>query len=1081
MTVSYAQEQLWFIDEFHHGLPAHNVPWLIRLRGPLDVPALARALGALTARHETLRTRLVPGTDGHPVRRVDPAAIPELTVTGDVLTGSTLREVADAESLRPFRLAQDQPLRTRLVRTGPDEHALLMVAHQTAADDRSLPVLVGDLAALYRAQVTGEPAGLPEAPRFSGYVAAERERLRGTTLAGLEEYWRTALAGLETSRFPADRPRPPLADHSGEVAETVIEPELLGRLRGLSREHGTTLPVTLLAAMLTLLQRYTGQTDLVAGTVLEGMVLEGTVPGGTGADQDDAAGLVGFAERLLPVRADASGDPAFAEFLDRVTASVAGARAHAGLPFAKIVELLAIDRDPGRFPVFQTMFWYAEPAPSAAQTEEAGVRFGAERLPLRASRYDIAFAAEPVPGGLRVRATYAPALFDPATVNRLLGHYSVLLRGIAGLPSAPLSSLPVLTAAELHDELVTWNDTDTDMPVQCIHAGIQERVAAAPGATAAEFEGERLTYAELNRQANQIARRLRDLGAGPEVLTGVCMGTGLRRLAALLGVWKAGAGYVPLDPAQPVGRLSFMIDDTGMRVIVTDAASAASVPAAGGVAVLNLDEVREELAGLPGGDLTDTGVSPSNVAYVIYTSGSTGQPKGVVIEHGQAIHFLHGMARHWRVGPGSAVLQFAAFTFDVSVMDMFMPLLGGGKVVLAAPQTLHSPPRLAALLRDAHITFACLPPTVLNLLAGQEFPELRTLLSSGEELSSELLKAWLHIGADIYNGYGPTECSIGSVFMKLEPSTPLPPPIGRPKPNYRAYVLDQHLKPVPVGVTGELHIGGPGVGRGYLNRPDLTRERFIPDPFRPGRGEGAGARLYKTGDLARRRPDGTLVFAGRIDDQVKIRGLRVEPGEIESALMRHPDIAQAVVTVVTGNSGVQQLAAYLRPTAADPGGAAAVDADDVRRHLARSLPSYMIPQYLVPLAELPLTAHGKIDKPRLPPPWTAGAAAGTTTAKEPPRTLIEAVLTDLYANVLGITEVGATDGFFTVGGNSLQAMLLVTRLRNELAVDLDITAVFLTPTPRQLAGVLRDKHGFTDGELGPDGVEEYLRTGDDAY
>jgi amino acid adenylation domain-containing protein len=1058
MTASYAQEQLWFIDEFHHGLPAHNVPWLLWLRGPLDVPALSRALGALIARHEPLRTRLAAGPDGRPVAHVDAAAAPVLDVTD-----RPLRDVAGEESLRPFHLAEDHPLRARLVRTGPGEHALVLVAHQTAVDDRSLRILVAELAALYRAEVTGEPACLPEAPRFADYVANERERLQGPVLAGLQEYWRSVLAGVQISRFPSDRPRPPLADHSGAVAETVVAAELLDRLDSAGRDHGTALPVLLLAALLALLHRYTGQTDLIAGTVMDG---------------DEPAGLVGFAERLLPVRVDASGDPAFCVFLGWVAAAVDGARSHAELPFAKIVDALALDRDPGRFPVFQTMFACAAPP---GRAEAAGVTISAERLAPRASRYDIGFTAEPGPDGLRIRATYTPALFDAATVARLLDHYAVLLRGVADSPSAPLSLLPVLTAGELHDELVTWNDTDTDLPVQCIHEGIEERVLAAPGAVAAEFGDERVTYAQLSRQANQIARRLRALGAGPEVLAGVCMGTGLARLAALLGVWKAGSGYVPLDPALPAERLSFMIGDTGMRVIVTDAASAASLPAPPeGVAVLNLDATRDELAGLSGDDLTDTGVTPSNVAYVIYTSGSTGQPKGVVIEHGQAIHFLHGMARHWRIGPGSAVLQFAAFTFDVSVMDMFMPLLGGAKVVLAPPSTLHSPPRLSALIRDAHITFACLPPTVLNLLIGQEFPELRTLLSSGEELSSELLKAWLHIGADIYNGYGPTECSIGSVFMKLEPSTPLPPPIGRPKPNYRAYVLDEHLNPVPAGVTGELHIGGPGVGRGYLNRPDLTRERFIPDPFRPGQ----GGRLYKTGDLARRRPDGTLVFAGRIDDQVKIRGLRVEPGEIESALMRDSCIAQAVVTVVTDRSGVQQLVAYVRPARGTT-----VAANAVRARLARSLPSSLIPQYLVPLAELPLTAHGKIDKAALPPPWSAGAGAGagadagsharsdagSDDARERPRTLIEAVLTDMYARVLGVTEVGATDSFFAVGGSSLEAMRLVTRLREELAIDLDIAAVFLTPTPRQLAEVLRDEHGFADGELGPDGVAEYLQ------
>jgi acyl-coenzyme A synthetase/AMP-(fatty) acid ligase len=430
-----------------------------------------------------------------------------------------------------------------------------------------------------------------------------------------------------------------------------------------------------------------------------------------------------------------------------------------------------------------------------------------------------------------------------------------------------------------------------------------------------------------------------------------------------------------------------------------------------------------------------------------------------VVEHRQALNFLLGMAEHWRIGPGSAVLSFAAFTFDVSVMDMFMPLLGGARVVLAAAQTLHSPPRLAELIRGAGVTFACLPPAVLNLLTGEEFPGLRTLLSAGEELTSELLRSWLRPGLEIYNGYGPTEASIGSTFMRLDEQTQLPPPIGRPKPNYQAYVLDGFGHPVPVGVIGELHIGGAGVARGYLNRPELTDERFIPDPFRPG----PGARLYKTGDLVRRRPDGTIGFVGRADGQVKIRGLRVELGEIESALTAHPAVAQAVVTMITDPAGGKQLAAYLR---ARPG--RAPQPAELRAYLSDQLPAYMVPGYLMVVDEFPLTKHGKIDKAALPEAQAIGAGGELV----PPGTLIEAVLVDMYARLLGSEQVGATDSFFDLGGNSLQAMQFVTELRAALAVDLDIAAVFLSPSPRQLAALLRDKHGFEDEELGPEGFGE---------
>ena len=1045
LPLSYPQEQLWFIDEFHHGLAAHNVANLVRLRGPLDARALGRSLDALVARHEALRTRLAAGPDGKPVQLIDPPAPVDLPVTDF----ADLRPEADAGRLAGFaaeqaalvfHLATDGLFRAHLMRLGADEHVLLIVAHQTVFDGWSFGVLFAELAALYRAELGGGQAGLAEPGlQFADYALWERNYLRGPALADLESYWRGALGGFEVSQFPTDRPRPIFASHDGAQESARLGPDLLASLTALSQRGGTSLTVLLLAAVHTLLHRYTGQTDLVLGMTLPHR------------DRPELAGLVGFVENTLPVRADLSGDPAFTGLLDRVRAAADGAHAHQDLPFARVVEALAVQRDTGRFPVFQVVLACSEPP---AGIEAAGVTFSGEHAMLPASRYDISFAAEPAAGGLWLRCTYTPALFDAATARRLLGNLETLLAGIVADPSARLSKLPVLTAAQRHAELVGWNDTAADLPVTCIHYGFEAQAARAPHAVAAEYGPEQISYATLNAQASQIARRLRALGVGPTTLVGVCMSTGIRRLAALLAIWKAGGGYVPLDPAQPPNRLAFMINDTGMAVIIADDQALASMPDTA-VPVESLDASWAAISELDDTDLGGDRVSPANVAYVIYTSGSTGQPKGVMVEHRQAINFLHGMVGAWRIGPDSAVLQFAAFTFDVSVMDMFMPLLAGARVVLASAATLHSPQRLAELIRNRGITFACLPPAVLNLLTGADFPRLRTLLSAGEELSSELLRAWLRDGLEIYNGYGPTEASIGATFMRLEPSTPLPPPIGRPKPNYRAYVLDPHLNPVPPGVTGELHIGGAGVARGYLRRPALTAQRFIADPFTPGQ------RLYKTGDLVRRRPDGTLVFTGRADNQVKIRGLRIELGEIETALTAHQAVAQAVVTVITTAAGDQQLAGYLR---ASQGVVPAVA--DLRQHLASQLPGYMIPSHLIIMDELPLTAHGKIDKASLPAP----EAVSASTERVLPGTLIEAVLVDLYATVLGHEQLGTSDSFFDVGGSSLLAMQLITQLRTALEVDLDVSAVFLTPTPRQLAELLRDEHGFEDAELGADGI-----------
>ena len=1047
---SFGQEQLWFIDKFAPGLPTYNIPHALRLSGPLDHPALKRTLSALTRRHEALRTRLVTSDNGRPVQAIDPAQPVALDVAD--LSGfepgkqdARLRELINAEAVRPFDLAAGPLLRTSLVRLASDEHVLIAVFHHTVFDGWSAGVLVRDLAALYAGEVTGEPSGLAELPvQFADYAVWERDRLQGLVLAELESYWREAMAGFETVQFPTDRPRPVIDSFAGWLAERITDATLLAELREVGRREGTTLFATLMAGLLALLHRYTGQSDLVVGTV------------SANRGRAELAPLIGFLVNTLPIRADVSGDPQFTQLLARVKEAVIGAFAHQDLPFGKLVNTLGVPRDASRAPVFQIALTYAErddtPVPAGH------VEFAATDLVggIDAAKFDLTFAVEARRDGLRVECSYKTALFDPGTIERLLGNFVVLLRGVAADPSARLSELPVLTGAELRAELIEWNDTAAPVPPGCVHEGFQAQAARAPNAVAAEFEGESWSYAELNRRANRIARRLRALGVGPEVLAGVCMVTGLGRLAALLGVWKAGGGYVPLDPALPAERLAFMIADTGMRVILTDHPSQASIPDTEGVTVVPLDE---ESGQAGGGNLEDTGVTPGNVAYVIYTSGSTGQPKGVVVEHGQAINFLHAMIGQWQIGSGSAVLQFAAFTFDVSVMDMFMPLLGGAKVVLAAPETLHSPPRLAALMRDARVTFACLPPAVLNLLPGEDFPDLDVLMAAGEELPSEVARRWMRPGLRLVNGYGPTEATVIATCAELDATTPLPPPIGFPtRPNYRVYVLDPHLNPVPAGATGELHIGGASVARGYLNRPELTRQRFIPDPFGPA----PSARLYKTGDLVRRRPDGSIVYLGRIDDQVKIHGLRIELGEIEAALATHRAIAQAVVTVVTSPAGDSELAAYLRPA---PGGT--ISEQDVRAHLARTLPATMIPAHLTTISQFPLNASGKVDKRALPSPRQQPPAAADYVA---PATLIEMMLVDIYAGLFGTDKVGATDSFFDLGGNSLTVMRLVSVLDNELEVDVGAAAVFLAATPRQLAALLRDKHGLDDEELGAEGL-----------
>ena len=1033
-TASFGQEQLWFLDQFAPGQATYVVPSVMRISGPLDPGALGRAVDQLAERHEVLRTRLVADEQGRPVQVIDPAVPAALELLD--LTGfepdkglARLREGVVAEALRPFDLAAGPLLRSCLVRLAEAEHALVTVFHHAVFDGWSAGVLVRDLAALYGGEVTGEPSGLEELPvQFADFAVWERERLQGEFLADLESYWRGVLDGFETVQFPADRPRPVIDCFDGVLAGRMTDAGLLAGLREVSRREGVTLFVTLMAALLTLLHRYTGQDDIVVGTVR------------ANRDRRALAPLVGFLVNTLPVRCDLSGDPAFGDLLARVKDVVVGAFAHQDLPFGELVDALKVDRDASRSPVFQIALTYTERDDTLVRAAGADFLLIDLVRGLDVAKFDLTFAMEARAEGLWLECCYKTALFDAGTIERLLGQLEVLLQGVVSDPAARLSELPLLTEAELRAELHDWNDTAGLVPAVCVHEGFEAQAARTPDGVAAEYEGELVTFRQLNRQANQVARRLRELGVGPEALAGVSMRTGVRRLAVLLGILKAGGGYVPLDPALPAERLAFMIADAGLTVVLTDHASAQSVAEAG---ALNLDAEWDQLSQLAGDDLKDTGVTPANVAYVLYTSGSTGQPKGVVVEHRNVVNLAYGLIEHFGIGPGSVMLQFASFVFDVSVKDMFLSLLSGARLVLAAPETLHSPPRLAALIRQAGITFASLPPAVLDLLPAGPYPELQVIMVGGDERPTELARRWIRPGLRLVNGYGPTETTVTAAFAELDDTTAMPPPIGLPvRPNYRAYVLDRQLNPVPAGVFGELHIGGAGVSRGYLNRPDLTRERFIADPFTPGQ------RLYKTGDLVRRRPDGTLVFAGRIDNQVKIRGIRIELGEIEAALAAHPAIAQAVVTIVTGPAGDNELAAYLRPDSAHPE-IAPVSDQDLQAHLAGTLPAAMIPSHFITLENFPLNSSGKVDRKALPAPRRQ-----VTQDKAEPETPTEALLTSLYATVLRTTRVGATDSFFDLGGNSLTAMRLVNVISRETGADVGVSAIFLHPTPRRLAAAI---------------------------
>ncbi|HUC56860.1 MAG TPA: amino acid adenylation domain-containing protein [Streptosporangiaceae bacterium] len=1060
--LSFGQEQLWVIDRLAPCQATYNVPLALRLAGLVNVAALQAALDALAARHESLRTRFLTGEDGEPVQVIDPPAAVNLATVnlgaadlcfpGQDQREGALRELITAESLRPFDLAAGPLFRVSLIRLGPVDQLLLANLPHAIFDGWSARVLLADLAALYRAEVTGEPSGLAElAVRYADYAVWERERLSRARTAELEGYWREALAGLPAVRFPADRPRPVPEEFGGGLAERLCGRELLGQLRELGQAHGTTLFVVLMAGLLALLHRYTGQDDLVVGTVT------------ANRSRPELAPLIGYLVNTLPIRVNLSADPPFGELLTRVHAAVIGAYAHQELPFSQIVTASRVARVPGRAPAFQIALTYAER--DRTPIRAGGVDFALSDVivGINAAKFDLDFSAEARDEGLWVECSYKTSLFDEGTATRILRHYEVMLAGAAADPGSRVSALPLLTAAETDRELRGLNDTQREFPVVCVHEGFERQAARTPDAIAAVCGNQEISYSGLGELADRVAAALRGRGVGPECLVGVCMETGIPRLGVLLGIWKAGGGYVPLDPLLPAERLRFLIADTSMTMIVTDAASGPRLPATGAPAVL-AGELSGELSGeLPGqlsGELPEPphlpGARPQNVAYVIYTSGSTGQPKGVLVEHRQVANFLYAMTDAWGVSPNDRVLQFASLSFDASVQEMFMPLLAGGRTVLAPPDVLHTPSRLAALMREQAVTFACLTPSVAGLLEDAEFPDLRVLMCGGEELPGELVGRWLRPGLKFVNDYGPTETAITAVCAELHDAVPAgqSPPLGHPIPNCRAYVLDHRLRPVPAGVTGELHLSGAGVARGYLGRPGMTSARFIADPFRPG------GRLYKTGDLCRRRADGSIVYLGRADHQVKLRGLRVEPGEIEAALRTHPSVAQAVVIVTSAPGGDKQLTAYLHA----PPGLELPAGPELRGYLSARLPSYMVPARFVAIGEFPLNSSGKIDRNMLPEPEPEPALAEASPG-ESRGGGTAALLGALFGEVLHREPAGPDEGFFDLGGNSLQVMRLVDLIARRASAEVSPSAVLLHPTPRELATQLGTAMG--NGPLVP--------------
>ncbi|MEG3990487.1 amino acid adenylation domain-containing protein [Microcoleus sp. S28C3] len=892
LPLSFSQQQLWFLCQLAPDTPFYNEPITIRLPGSVNIVALELSISEIIKRHEILRTTFAL-VNGQPVMVIQDAFNFALPVVNLEEFPKAEREtealrLATLEAKQPFNLAQGPLVRGTLMQLGETDYRLFLTIHHIIIDAISLySVLLKELAELYTAFSLGLPSALPELPiQFADFAYWQRQWLQGEVMENQLRYWKQQLANLPTLQLPTDRMRSAVQTFHGARQCLALPLSLTEMLKDLSRREGVTLFMMLMAAFQTLIYRYTGQTDIPVGTTANIR------------HRQELEGMIGYFLNTLVLRTDLSGNPSFEELLMRVREVTLGAYAHQELPFQKLVEEIQPERNLSHNPLFQVAFVLEPPL-----AEMDGWRISQLDVDTGAAKFDLYLELDERPSGIIGRLEYNTDLFDAATIRRMLGNFQTLLEGIVANPEQKISELPLLTQFE-RQQLAAWNHTETDYPKDaCIHLLFEEQVELTPDAIALVFEDEQLTYKELNQRANQLAHHLRNLGVRQEVLVGICVERSLEMVVGLLGILKAGGAYVPLDPAYPPDRLAFMLEDSSVPVLLTQAQLVESIPKhQGRIVCLDTDWeiIKRQSEENPRCSLT-----PENLAYVIYTSGSTGRPKGVLVPHSGLSNLATAQMRIFNLEPNSRVLQFASVSFDASIWEVVMALRVGATLVMGTRDSLLPGAALIQLLRDYAIATVTLPPSVLAVLPANELPALRTIIVAGEACSRDLIAKWSS-GRRFFNAYGPTESTVCATIAECTDSKELPP-IGRPIANTQVYILDAQKQPVPIGIPGELYIGGAGLARGYLNRPDLTADRFIPNPF----SNESSSRLYKTGDLARYLPDGNIEFLGRIDHQVKIRGFRIELGEIEAVLSQHPDIQESLVINREDASGNQRLVAYI--------------------------------------------------------------------------------------------------------------------------------------------------------------------------
>ena len=1045
--LSFAQQRLWFLDQLEPGNPLYNVPCAMRITGRLDAPALEHSINEIIRRHESLRTRFTT-TGGQPVQVIAPTLTIPLPVTDLERLPLAEREakaetLAAEEAKRSFNLGAGPLLRSNLLRLAPEQHILLLNIHHIASDETSREIIVRELIALYEAFSQGKPSPLPELKmQYADYAAWQRGWLQNGSLEKELAHWRSRLQGAPAVlELPTDRPRPAAQSFRGANESLDLDRNTASALKILSQREGTTLFMTLLAAFKVLLSRYTGQEDIVVGAPF------------TNRQRAEVEGLIGFFVNTVPLRTNLSGDLSFRQLLQRVKATALEAYDHRELPFEKLVEELRPERNLSYNPLFQILFAVQNTFSPVEQV--AGITLHLQDVDTGTAKFDLTCTCIPKDEGFATSFEYNTDLFDAATIRRMMDSFHSILEAVARNPEQRVFELPLLSQNERQKVLVEWNATQSEYPREkCIHQLVEAQVVQAPDAIAVLQDRNKLTYQDLNRRANQLAHYLRKRGVGPEVPVGVCLENSLELVVALLAVLKAGGACLPLDPAYPKERLQLMLEDSHAPLLLSREGLLPELasPHNERICLHSAGELLERESC----ENPEPLVTPASLAYVIYTSGSTGKPKGVMLTHGGLVNYIGAVSKLYGLRATDRMLQFSSISFDIAFEEIFPTWAVGATLVLRSGNFSLAGSDFLHFARQQKLTFITVATAYWHELvhelaeSGAALPEsLRLVVVGGEKAQIQTLETWRRIVGNRVrwiNTYGPTEtCVIASSYEPpASGALPSPLPIGRPISNVKIHILDRNLQPVPVGIPGELHIGGPGVARGYLNHPELTAEKFVRDPF----STQPDARLYKTGDLARYLANGEIEFVGRRDFQVKIRGFRVELGEIEAALAKHAAVREALVIAREEGINNKRLVGYIVPAAGS-----APDAADLRKFLKRQLPEYMVPSDFVVLEEFPLTPNGKVDRKALPAPQPSEAAADHIAPTNP----VEAQLVAMWEEILAKKPISVRDNFFDLGGHSLLAVRLMRRIEQNFKRKLPLTTLFEAPTIEQFAALLQQE------------------------